>query len=68
MKHRDKAAFYVGKRVRSRFRAPWVGTVLRESDATPQCVYVRVELNRRGCPMRKPITKHINVGWLEILA
>jgi hypothetical protein len=55
-----------GARVRSHYRAPWYGTVLRKS-GTEGCVYVEVTHDRCGKPMRKALTKHLHCWWLSAL-
>lgn len=63
MKHLRK--FKIGTRVKSRYRAPWIGTVVNISETQPHCVYVLVDTDRCGRQLRKPILKHISIGWLE---
>ena len=63
---KDSPVHWVGRRVRSFYRARWYGTVVSTSE-TAGCVYVRVEQDRCGRPMRKVLTKHLNTGWLEKL-
>ena len=57
----------VGSRVRSRFRARWTGTVLElvARDDTYDLAMVRIELDRKGNPIRKPWTKILSAYWLE---
>lgn len=61
--------FKVGDKVRSRYAAPWYGTILeleKRKDANALAT-VRVFLDRNGRPLRKPITKILDSGWLELI-
>lgn len=64
-KTRHSKDIVVGDTVRSRFRAHWTGTVLR-LDPETGCADVRVTHSRRGVPLRKPLHKHLHVGWLIV--
>lgn len=61
--------FKVGDKVRSRYAAPWYGTILeleKRKDTTPLAT-VRAFLDRNGRPLRKPITKVLDSAWLELI-
>ena len=58
-----KANGLLNKRVISRYRARWSGTVLQHFG--DGIVEVLVDTDKCGRPMRKPFKKRINSGWLE---
>ena len=55
-----------GYEVRSRFRAPWYGTVLEVTrrKGRGDAVRVRVTHDRAGNPMRRPVEKVLDEHWL----
>lgn len=61
------AAALVGKRVRSGFRAPWIGTAVRQDEQMPHCLWVRVDTDRCGRPLRKPVMRRLSAGWLALV-
>jgi len=60
----------VGSWVQSRFRAPWRGVVVELIERTDCTDLARVEIriDRRGNPMRKPMIKTLDAGWLTPVA
>jgi len=57
----------VGSWVQSEFRAPWRGVVveLTPRDDTYDLARVRVQLDRRGNPVRKPWIATLSAYWLK---
>ena len=57
-----------GTHVRSHFRARWSGTVIADNHWTQaHCVRVNVTHDRRGRPLRKPLTKTLDATWLVVI-
>lgn len=65
---KNKLKFKVTDTVRSNFRARWIGKIIFLSSrptGSLDLATVIVFLDRNGRPLRKPITKVIDTGWLE---
>lgn len=60
-----KKHFNKGQWVISRFRAPWKGQIVEDSQWTEGCYIVRIMIDRHDNPMRKPKLMEISSGWLE---
>jgi hypothetical protein len=53
-----------GDLVRSSYRAPWYGVIVRET-TNPLNYIVRVTHDRFGFPLRKPFNFQLSPGWLR---
>lgn len=65
---KNKLKFKVTDTVISNFRARWTGKIIFLSSrptGSLDLATVLVFLDRNGRPLRKPITKVIDTGWLE---